>query len=158
VSVAESKGDYKVRRLGLVKFQGARSVVTPLPEVHNLGRHHPCQTALCRFQDNKAIAVDEICVFPKHLVELRTIGWSSGMGSASNWPSVCSICVDVSFIALSPFGSFRRRHRQARASHPRVFNFGSLLPRRLHSDVRCSHTPSRDNGPSLRGELQVVPS
>lgn len=42
VSVAESKGDYKVRRLGLVKFQGARSVVTPLPEVHDLGRLHPC--------------------------------------------------------------------------------------------------------------------
>ncbi len=42
VSVAESKGDYKVRRLGLVKFQGARSVVTPLPEFHDLGRLHPC--------------------------------------------------------------------------------------------------------------------
>ena len=42
VSVAESKGDYKVRRLGLVKFQGAWSVVTPLPEVYDLGRLHPC--------------------------------------------------------------------------------------------------------------------
>ncbi|MGA6940369.1 MAG: hypothetical protein WB041_34105, partial [Pseudolabrys sp.] len=46
------------------------------------------------------------------------IGWSSGMGSASNWPSVCSICVDVSFIALSPFGWFRRRHRQAEGVPP----------------------------------------
>src|ERR1700710_2631092 len=43
VSVAESKGDYKVRRLGLVKFQGTRSVATALPEVHDLGRLHPCQ-------------------------------------------------------------------------------------------------------------------
>ena len=43
VSVAESKGDYKVRRLGVVKFQGAWSVVTPLPEVYDLGcRLHPC--------------------------------------------------------------------------------------------------------------------
>ncbi len=42
VSVAKSKGDYKVRRLGLVKFQGARSVVTPLPEGYDLGRLHPC--------------------------------------------------------------------------------------------------------------------
>ena len=42
VSVPESKGDYKIRRLGPVKLQGARSVVTPLPEVHDLGRLHPC--------------------------------------------------------------------------------------------------------------------
>ena len=37
-----------------------------------------------------------------------------------------------------------------RASNPRVFNLRSFMPRRLHSDVRCLHTPSRDDGP-LRG-------
>jgi hypothetical protein len=97
VSVAESKGDYKVRRLGLVKFQGARSVVTPLPEVHDFG---------------------------------------------------LSICVDVSFMALFTFRFVSPAGR--RASHPRVFNLRSFMPRRLHSDVRCLHTPSRDDGP-LRG-------
>ena len=69
--MSESKLDYKVGRLGLMKYQGARSVVTPVPKVHDLGRLHRCPTAPGRLQDNKSVAVEEICMFSKHLVELR---------------------------------------------------------------------------------------
>ena len=75
----------RVRRLGLVKFQGARSVVTPLPEVNDPGRLHPCQTAPGRFQDNEANAIDEICVFPKHLVEL--VRQPTSLGGMAKGPS-----------------------------------------------------------------------
>jgi mannose/fructose/N-acetylgalactosamine-specific phosphotransferase system component IID len=42
---------------------------------------------------------------PNTSLSCGTMGWFSGMGSASNWPSVCSICVDVSAQFLS-VGSF----------------------------------------------------
>src|SRR4051794_38917158 len=83
---------------------------------------------------------------PNTSLSCGTIGWSSGMGSASNWPSVCSICVDVSFIPLSPFGWIRRRHRQAEDVQPSCVQLTFVLAARSTPNVRCSHTPSRDDG------------
>jgi hypothetical protein len=40
-SVSESKHDDNVGHLRLVKFQGARSGVTPVPKVHDLGGTDP---------------------------------------------------------------------------------------------------------------------
>src|SRR4051794_9724058 len=84
---------------------------------------------------------------PNTSLSCGTIGWSSGMGSASNWPSVCSICVDVSFIALSPFGWFRPAASSGGGRPTLVCSTYVRSCRAVYTlNVRCSHTPSRDDG------------
>jgi hypothetical protein len=100
-SVYRPKRDDDVGRFGVVKLQVGRIGVAPAGKIHDLGRLSFRPSRLGRLHDIEPVAVGKKVCSPNRSFSCGTTGWSSGMASASNWPSVRSTCAEVSFIAHS---------------------------------------------------------